>query len=126
MNKSHVAFAAIYIATGIFFGALGAHALKSILTIEQLNSFETAVRYQIYAGFGLISFTILNQMMGITYSLAYKLLAVGSMLFSFSIYALLLCGILDFPKTIFIPLTPIGGIMMILAWFLQAWKSIKT
>ena len=32
----------------IIFGAFGAHALKKTLTIEQLNSFETGVKYQMY------------------------------------------------------------------------------
>jgi uncharacterized membrane protein YgdD (TMEM256/DUF423 family) len=126
MNKSQIAFACIYIATGIIFGALGAHALKSVLSVDQLNSFETAVRYQIFAGFGLITFNVLNQTMGIQSKLPSILLIVGSLLFSFSIYALLICGLLDLPKTIFIPLTPIGGVLMIVAWFLQAWKTIKT
>jgi len=34
--------------TAIILGAFGAHALKEILSVEQLNSFETAVRYQMY------------------------------------------------------------------------------
>lgn len=32
----------------IILGAFGAHALKKSLTIEDLNSFETAIRYQMY------------------------------------------------------------------------------
>ena len=34
--------------TAIILGAFGAHALKEILSLEHLNSFETAVRYQMY------------------------------------------------------------------------------
>ena len=32
----------------IILGAFGAHALKEVLTLEQLSSFETAVRYQMF------------------------------------------------------------------------------
>jgi uncharacterized membrane protein YgdD (TMEM256/DUF423 family) len=32
-------------------GAFGAHALKKILAVERLESFETGVRYQMYAAF---------------------------------------------------------------------------
>ena len=35
----------------IILGAFGAHALKKVLTPEQLISFETGVRYQMYQAF---------------------------------------------------------------------------
>ena len=45
----------IFIITGalfgmlaIIFGAFGAHALKKILSEDQLKSFETGVKYQMY------------------------------------------------------------------------------
>ena len=45
----------IIIATGAFFGmlsvifgAFGAHALKKILSADQLHSFEVGVKYQMY------------------------------------------------------------------------------
>ena len=34
--------------SAVVLGAFGAHALKEILTSDQLLSFETAIRYQMY------------------------------------------------------------------------------
>jgi len=48
MNEIALVFAAFFGATGIIFGAFGAHVLKKKLTNEQLQSFETGVKYQIY------------------------------------------------------------------------------
>ena len=41
-------FASILGALAVIFGAFGAHALKNILSEEQLKSFETGVKYQMY------------------------------------------------------------------------------
>jgi uncharacterized membrane protein YgdD (TMEM256/DUF423 family) len=52
--------AAILLGTGIVLGALGAHLLKKILLEQQLLSFETGVRYQIYGGFSVLVFSIIE------------------------------------------------------------------
>ena len=44
----------IYGLLSVILGAFGAHAFKKILSAERLESFETAVRYQIYAAFFLL------------------------------------------------------------------------
>ena len=48
MNEIALLFAAFFGATAIILGAFGAHLLKKKLSIEQLKSFETGVKYQIY------------------------------------------------------------------------------
>jgi len=47
MNKNLTTTSVLGIIT-IILGAFGAHALSKTLTIEGMNSFETAVRYQMY------------------------------------------------------------------------------
>ena len=44
----------VYGALAVIFGAFGAHALKKILDLEQLKSFETGVKYQMYHALLLI------------------------------------------------------------------------
>lgn len=39
---------ALYGLTAVIFGAFGAHVLKKSFTAQQLNSFETGVKYQMY------------------------------------------------------------------------------
>ena len=48
MDKKIISTAALLGMIAIILGAFGAHALKKVLSIEQLNTFETGVRYQIY------------------------------------------------------------------------------
>jgi uncharacterized membrane protein YgdD (TMEM256/DUF423 family) len=98
---------------------MGAHALKEILSIDSLQSFETGVRYQMYMG-------ILILMLGFNYhrfrkrsfKLFYTLILSGSLLFSFSIYALVWAdySLVFSLKKIFGPLTPLGGALMIVGW----------
>ena len=44
----------IYGLFSVILGAFGAHAFKKILAVERLESFETGVRYQMYAAFFLL------------------------------------------------------------------------
>ena len=50
MQKSYVLIGILLAALAVILGAFGAHALKARLTLEQLGTFETGVRYQFYHG----------------------------------------------------------------------------
>ncbi len=95
----------------IILGAFGAHALKEILTIDELNSFETAVRYQMYH---VIVLLFVNTYTGFTEPKRKQiswLFFVGILLFSGSIYAIQLTAITA--KSIWF-VTPLGGLLFIL------------
>ena len=49
-----IKFAIFFAVTAVALGALGAHALKEILTESQLHSFETGVRYQLFHALALL------------------------------------------------------------------------
>ena len=51
--------AIFFAVTAVALGALGAHALKEILTENQLDSFETGVRYQFFHALAIL-FLALN------------------------------------------------------------------
>ena len=97
----------------IILGAFGAHALKEILSIDELSSFETGVRYQMYHAIVLLfvngydQFTI-SQKNRITY-----LFVTGILLFSGSIYLIHFTSISV--KFIWF-LTPLGGLTFIIGW----------
>jgi uncharacterized membrane protein YgdD (TMEM256/DUF423 family) len=98
----------------VVLGAFGAHALKEMLSPEQLNSFETAVRYQFYHVFVLL---ILNLYSG--FSVAQKkwlstFFFTGILLFSGCIYTIQLTSITA--KQIWF-VTPLGGVFLIAGWF---------
>ena len=48
MNKNILISGSLLGIIAIALGAFGAHGLKSIMTVESLQTFETGVRYQMY------------------------------------------------------------------------------
>lgn len=100
--------------SAVILGAFGAHALKETLTVEGLQSFETAVRYQMYHVLVLL---IINLYTGFTEkqknTISYLLFS-GIILFSGSIYCIQLTSITA--KSIWFT-TPLGGLFFIIAWF---------
>ena len=124
--RTTLIWAAIFGATGIILGALGAHALKSILTDAQLQSFETGVRYQMYHAVFLILLALLEKTQMITQTSLIRNLAIaGVFAFSASIYLLNLQDVLGVSMGFLGPVTPLGGLLLIAAWVLLLVKAIK-
>ncbi|MFZ4861961.1 DUF423 domain-containing protein [Sphingobacterium sp. Mn56C] len=116
MQTFTLATAAIFAMTAIILGAFGAHAFKKILSEEKLTSFETGVKYQMYSALALliigfnIDFNLYNARFAV-YSIV-----LGTLLFSVSIYFL---SFADYWKKNFRflgPITPLGGLLMIIGW----------
>ena len=79
---------AIYGLTSVILGAFGAHALKKVLTVERLTSFETGVKYQMYHALLLLLIGFfLKFETGIEKTTAWFII-LGTFLFSVSIYFL--------------------------------------
>jgi uncharacterized membrane protein YgdD (TMEM256/DUF423 family) len=95
------------------------------LTVEKLVSFETGVRYQMYNGLALLIIGICAKT--ISPSKVFVVLQIlGTILFSFSIYLLCLNQFIPIPKLVLVPLTPIGGGLLIVSWlilFVSIWKQ---
>ena len=111
-------------------GAMGAHFLKDKIPAENLQTFETAVRYQFYHTLAILLLALLsekNSSKFLNYSSA--LFIVGIILFSFSLYFLSLRPLLrisnDEMKWVGV-ITPFGGLSFILAWLLLAYSAIKS
>ena len=113
--------------TAVLLGAFGAHALKSFLTPEKLQSYETGVRYQLIHALALIALSIYGQInktndflnKGIGWSAHFFI--IGAFLFSGSIYGLALLSVIH-PSWAFLlgPVTPIGGLFFMLGWAIWA------
>ncbi len=108
-----LATASIFGALSIILGAFGAHALKKKLTSEQLTSFETGVKYQMYHAIVLllVGFNFQSNL-GNT-SLFF---IIGTILFSFSIYGLVLSDAFGKKMKFLGPITPIGGLCLLIGW----------
>ena len=112
--------------TAIILGAFGAHALKKQLTVEQLGSFETGVKYQMYHALFLLFLgmnTFLNEKVKKT---VFQLVIFGVFFFSGSIYLLTTKQITGVDFKFIGIVTPIGGVLLIMAWsvlFWNVWRS---
>jgi len=121
--KKHLLFPRKYlviiIALSIGLSAFGAHGLKSILVADQLESFKTATSYLLIQTALVL---ILSQLWkeSLTTWIGLNLVQVGVLLFSVSIYVLLLFKNMDYSYMFLVPITPIGGSLMILGWILVA------
>jgi len=90
MTQFTLLFASILGCLAVIFGAFGAHALKKLLSEEQLKSFETGVKYQMYHALVLllIGFNFKLETESEKY-MVYSFI-IGILLFSFSIYGLVI------------------------------------
>jgi uncharacterized membrane protein YgdD (TMEM256/DUF423 family) len=97
---------------GVAFGAFGAHTLKSKLAPEMLETFEIAVRYQMYHSLGLLAaaWAVSQWQNQLTAASGWCFLA-GILIFSGSLYVLSLTGIRWLGA-----ITPIGGLAFIVGW----------
>lgn len=96
----------------VILGAFGTHALEKILTENQLESFETAVRYQMYHVLVIIIVNVYTEFSNRTKSIISNLFLSGILFFSGSIYAITF-GVNS--KNIWF-ITPIGGFILMVGW----------
>lgn len=102
----------------VILGAFAAHALKEILTLTQLQSFETAVRYQMFHAIVLLFVNIYNGFSVKQKNVISYLFFLGILFFSGSIYLIQLTPVTA--KMIWF-VTPLGGL-----WFIIGWISMIT
>ena len=62
MDKKIISTGAILGMIAIILGAFGAHALKKVLSMEELATFETGVQYQMYHAFFLLFIGMINDL----------------------------------------------------------------
>ena len=125
--KTIIIIATIFGAVSVITGAMGAHALKAVLTPEALTSYLTGSRYNMYHAIALLAIA------GLSTHLEQKwmkngvlLISVGTILFSGSIYLLSTSSVSGIQLGSFLgPVTPIGGILIIFGWVSIALAAIK-
>ncbi len=123
MYKPAITAGAIFAALAVILGAFGAHALKEVLQPDQLQTFETAVKYQFYHSFALVATGIIFSSFPFRQiRLASTFFIIGILLFSGSLYALTLLkmnGQVGLGGVSII--TPIGGLFFIVGWLMLLW-----
>ena len=106
----------------VVLGAIAAHKLKDSLNEESLKSFETGVKYMMYHGLALIIVSNSN-IQGKNNLLI--IFSLGIVLFSFSIFLLSTQSLTKINFSFLGPVTPIGGLTLIIGWIIFIINSFK-
>lgn len=118
------AIGALFGLLAVVFGAFGAHTLKKSLNIDQLKSFETGVKYQMYHAILLLVLSFnLNLDTTLEKYMVYCFI-FGILLFSFSIYALVIGKSKGRNMKFLGPITPLGGLLLVVGWGLLLYSFI--
>ena len=111
MNR-YVGVAAVLGALAVAAGAMGAHALEGAVTAERLAVWETAAEYHLFHAIVILVLALQPEGQDSPqWRLSLLGFTVGIVLFSFSLYALVLSGITQFAMV-----TPFGGLVLIASW----------
>ncbi|MBU3745217.1 MAG: DUF423 domain-containing protein [Sediminibacterium sp.] len=127
MHNRLLAVAAILAAITVAMGALGAHALKQVLSETQLHSYDTAVKYQLFHALALFCVGLLHgQMPALNTKPVVNCMLLGILLFGGSIYTILAMESRNIAIPVFFRLiTPLGGFAYISAWLILAYQLFR-
>lgn len=126
MHKGFLKIAALTGALSVMLGAFAAHGLKFLLSVDNLQVFETAVRYQFYHVFALLAVGILyKEFPGKLMRWAGNLFVAGIILFSGSLYLLCYVKHAEIPLNWLGAITPFGGAAFIAGWIMLFLGVVK-
>jgi len=108
----------LLIITGIIIGALNTHYLQEIITDDKSKSLETGIKYQLFHALALLVLSLQTNKFNHSINYSLILMTTGTCLFSFSIYLLTTQELLGINMSIKGPITPIGGIILIISWII--------
>jgi len=121
MDRTFFALGALFAGLAVAAGAFGAHGLKSRLTPDMLEIFETAARYEMYHAFALfvVAWAVARWPESAA-GVAGWCFVAGIFVFSGSLYVLALTGIRWLGA-----ITPIGGVAFLIGWGVLAWSALR-
>ena len=100
----------------VFFGAYTEHSLREIVSEEHFRQLMTGIRYNqinsvMICAIGIANLSKFNLFESRFFKAIGFLFIIGTIMFSFSIYASITFGI---PKLVYI--TPVGGVTIMISW----------
>tara|TARA_R110002049_G_scaffold213058_2_gene384356 strand:+ start:3731 stop:4117 length:387 start_codon:yes stop_codon:yes gene_type:complete len=125
MNKTILMTGVFFGVTAVLFGAFGAHGLEKLIDANAIASYKTGTQYQMFHALLLLFLGILPKIEEKHKRQIFYTLLTGMLLFCFSIYILSIDTILGFNAKSIVLATPIGGIFLILGWFLLGYRIFK-
>ncbi|WP_438951861.1 DUF423 domain-containing protein [Porticoccus sp.] len=102
-------------------GAFGAHGLRGSVSPEMLAVWQTAVLYQMFHALALLILVVaaIGQPLRLL-AVAGWLMVIGTLLFSGSLYALVITGL-----TAFGMVTPVGGLLFMASWVVLSFALVR-
>ncbi|MHA7942760.1 DUF423 domain-containing protein [Formosa sp. 3Alg 14/1] len=119
MNKKIVITGGVLGLLSVVIGAFAAHGLKSLISAESIQTFETGVRYQMYHALFLLFVGSTTLIPSAKKAVIFYLVLAGVILFSGSIYGLATNDLTGFNFKSIGWITPIGGLLMIVGWVIM-------
>lgn len=125
MNKTILSAGVFFGLTAVILGAFGAHGLENLVDDKSIASYKTGTQYQMYHALLLLALGLIPQLTAKHKKPIFYILVAGILLFSFSIYILSIDTILGFNAKSIAFATPIGGLFLIIGWFLLGYRIFK-
>jgi uncharacterized membrane protein YgdD (TMEM256/DUF423 family) len=121
MERTFALIGSLLALLAVVFGAFGAHALRARLSPGDLAIFETGVRYQMYHALALfaVAWAVSRWPSGATTAAGW-LFVVGVLVFSGSLYVLVLTG-----QRWLGAVTPLGGLALVCGWACLGWAIYR-
>ena len=124
-TKNFLLIATLMMALSIAIGAFGAHGLKATTDEYMMAIYNTGVEYQFYNTLGLFGIAFITYLLPKSRKIvvAGYMLFIGTLIFSISLYLLVLLKLSWLGA-----ITPIGGTLIIISWmtvFFVVLKEIK-
>lgn len=122
MDRLFLALGGLNALIAVGCGAFAAHGLRSRVGPEMVAVFETGARYQMYHGLGLVlvGLLALHRPSGLLAAAGWLHLA-GILIFSGSLYALVLSGVRGLGA-----ITPVGGVAFLVGWALFVAAALRS
>lgn len=112
MDRTFAGIGAILALLAVAFGAFGSHGLRARVTPEDLQIFETAVRYHMYHALALFAVAwAVSRWPGGATTVAGWAFVAGIVVFSGSLYTLVLTNTRWLGAV-----TPLGGLSFLVGW----------
>ncbi len=111
MNRLALIIGSSFCALSVALGAFGTHAIADLVTPARVDTWQTAARYLMTQGLGLLLVGLLSRTLKFSFKLQTWLLMAGTIIFCLSLFSLV---VFDLP--ILGAVAPIGGILMIAGW----------
>lgn len=126
MNKKLLVAGLIFGVLSVILGAFAAHALEKRIDDAAILTFETGVRYQMYHALLMLLLGGTSVVTKKTKAIIFSLIIAGLLFFSGSIYGLATNNLTSFDFKSIALLTPIGGLLLVLAWLVLLINIFKT